>query len=290
MCGIAGALALESRLDPSDRDVVRAMTGMLRHRGPSAQRVFWDDDCALGNARLSVVDPSDKAALPMPNADGSVWLGFNGTVTHSANRREELARRRPFRSASDTEVLLHLYDEEGIDFISALSGMFAFCLYDRRRRKAYLVRDPYGLRPLFFARKRGRLYFASEIKALLEVPGLEKRLDREAFWHFLTLAYIPGRRTPFEEIEELKAGHLLEIDLASGRVDMRRYHRIAYAPERSLSEADAAATLRGLMRESVRGNLVSDAPVGLTLSGGFDTSTLLALVKELGASRAMHTY
>lgn len=290
MCGIAGALALESRLDEGDCAVVRAMTGMLRHRGPSAQRVFWDDDCALGNARLSVVDPSENAALPMPNGDGSVWLSFNGTVTHSANRREELARRRPFRSASDTEVLLHLYEEKGIEFISALSGMFAFCLYDRRLRKAFLVRDPYGLRPVFFTRKRGRVYFASEIKALLEVPGLEKRLDREALWHFLTLAYMPGRRTPFEEIEELKAGHLLEIDLASGRADLRRYHRIAYAPDRSLREADAAEILHGLMRESVRGSLVSDAPVGLTLSGGFDTSTLLALVKELGEKREMHTY
>jgi asparagine synthase (glutamine-hydrolysing) len=290
MCGIAGALALGSRLDQDDCAVVRAMTGMLRHRGPSAQRVLWDDDCALGNARLSVVDPSDNAALPMPNADGSAWLCFNGAVTHSANRRAELARRRPFRSASDSELLLHLYEEKGIDFVSALSGMFAFCLYDRRLRKAFLVRDPYGLRPVFFTRKSGRLYFASEIKALLEVPGLDKRLDREALWHFLSLAYIPGRRTPFEEIEELKAGHLLEVDLAAGRVDVRRYHRIVYAPDRSLGERDAAETLHGLMLESVRGSLVADAPVGLTLSGGFDTSTLLALTKELGGTQRMHTY
>ncbi|MDD5304401.1 MAG: asparagine synthase (glutamine-hydrolyzing), partial [Elusimicrobia bacterium] len=219
-----------------------------------------------------------------------VWLSFNGTVTQSLKRREELARSRPFRSSSDTEVLLRLYEETGIDFIPTLSGMFAFCLYDRRRRKAFLVRDPHGMRPVFFTRKRGRLYFASEIKALLEVPGLEKRLDREALWHFLSLAYMPGRRTPYEEIEELQAGHLLEVDLAAGRVDMRRYHRTVYAPDQSLREADAAGTLHGLLRESVRGNLISDAPVGLTLSGGFDTSTLLALVKELGVSRDMHTF
>jgi asparagine synthase (glutamine-hydrolysing) len=290
MCGIAGALALDSRLDETDSAVVRAMTGMLRHRGPSAQRVFWDDDCALGNTRLSVMDPSDNAALPMPSADGSVWLSFNGTVTDALKRREELARKRPFRSTSDTEVLLRLYEEKGIDFISGLSGMFAFCLYDRARRKAFLVRDPHGLRPVFFTRKRGRLYFASEIKALLEIPGLEKTLDREALWHFLSLAYIPGGRTPYEDIEELRAGHLLEVDLAAGRVEMRRYHRTVYAPDDSLSEADAAATLRGLLRESVRGNLVADAPVGLTLSGGFDTSTLLALAREQGGSREMHTF
>lgn len=290
MCGIAGALALDSRLGEGDAAVVRAMTATLRHRGPSAQRVFWDEDCSLGNARLSVMDLSDNAALPMPSGDGSAWLAFNGTVTDALRHRPALARRAPFRSTSDTEVLLRLYEERGLGFLSGLSGMFAFCLYDRRLRKAFLVRDPHGMRPLFFARKRGRLYFASEIKALLEVPGIERRLDREALWHFFTLAYMPGRHTPFEEIEELRAGHLLEIDLASGRVEMRRYHRTVYAPDESLGEDDAARALHGLMLESVRANLVADAPVGLTLSGGFDTSTLLALVKELGASRRTHTF
>lgn len=290
MCGIAGIVALEGRLGEADADVARAMTGLLRHRGPSVQRVFWEEDCALGNARLSVMDPSDRGNLPMPNGDGSVWLAFNGTVTGALDRREELARRRPFRSGSDTEVLLHLYEKEGLDFLPGLSGMFAFCLYDRRRRKAFLVRDPHGLRPMFFTRRVGRLYFASELKALLEVPGLDKRLDREALWHFLSLAYIPGARTPYAEIEELRAGHLLEIDLASGRVDARRYHRPVFAADESLDEDVAAAKLHALLLESVRTNLRSDAPVGLTLSGGFDTSTLLALAKELGASRTLHTY
>lgn len=290
MCGIAGILALDGRLGEADADAARAMTGMLRHRGPGTQRVFWDEDCALGNTRLSVIDPSDDAALPMPSADGSAWLCFNGTVVDSLKRREALARLRPFRSTSDSEILLHLYDEEGIGFIGSLAGMFAFCLYDRRRRKAFLVRDPHGQRPVFYARGSGRLYFASEIKALLEVPGLDKRLDREALWHFLSLGYIPGARTPFEEVSELRAGHLLEVDLASGRVDMRRWHRTAYAPDAGMREPEAAAALHGLMLESVRESLVADVPVGLTLSGGFDTSTLLALVKELGAAPETHTF
>jgi len=292
MCGIAGILSLAGQLRESDRILAGKMTDVLRHRGPDDRRVLSDGRGILGNTRLKVTDLSESAMLPMVGGNGSLWLSYNGAVTNFRALSEEfgLPKERPLLTRSDAEVVLRLYEKLGEASFSRLSGQFAFCLYDRPGGKALLVRDFYGLRPVFYLAHGGRVYFASEIKALLEVPGWDRRLDHEALWHFFSLAYMPGRRTPFSEVRELPAGHLLEIDLNTGAFLERPYYSLRYEPDDSLTEPEAARKLRGLLSGAVERSLAVDVPAGLTLSGGVDTSSLLALAKELGLSSRLHTF
>ncbi|MBU1864105.1 MAG: asparagine synthase (glutamine-hydrolyzing) [Candidatus Omnitrophica bacterium] len=292
MCGIAGLLTLGHSIHNKDIEEVQGMTALLKHRGPDCSGIFKDKSCVLGNARLKIIDLSDNASLPMSNENQSIWISYNGEVTNFRELRQQfqLDKKHIFRSTSDTEVVIHLYEELGIDFLSHLSGMFAFCLYDTNIGKAYIVRDFYGIRPLFYMIKNSKLYFASEIKAFLDLSCFNNKINYEAIYHFLSLAYIPGTMTPFEDIQELDGSHLIEVDLKKGTFTERKYYTIDYSPDYSLCERDVAHKLHDILLDSVRRNLISDAPLGLTLSGGFDTSTILALVKELGLSKDIHTY
>ncbi len=292
MCGIAGVISLGRPLEPSDRATAEAMTRVLRHRGPDSTGFVGDARCILGNTRLKILDLSDAANLPMSSDDGQVHLAYNGEVTNFRELRSRfrLDERHRFRTSSDTEVVLALYRELGIEFLGELSGMFALCIQDRRIGKAYVVRDFFGMRPLFVRTTSERLYFASEIKSFLEIPDFSRTVDEEAFFHFFGLAYMPGAHTPFVEVRELDGGHLIEVDLAAGRAAEREYYALRYAPDRALREEDLVPTLHTAMRDSVARNLVSDAPLGLTLSGGFDTSSILALAREIVGDREIHTY
>jgi asparagine synthase (glutamine-hydrolysing) len=266
------------------------MLSVLRHRGPNSQRLVRRNRGILANSRLDIIDISDNASLPMSNEDGTIWLAYNGEVTNFRSLSEKfgLHDRHRFRSMSDAEVLIHLYEDLGIGFLQHLSGYFAFCLYDERAGKAFVVRDFFGARPLFYTTRENRLYFGSEIKALLEIPGLDRALDREGFFHFFTLAYLPVPRTPFRDIRELDGGHLIEIDLATGHFVEREYYKIDYRPESGLDERDVVKGLREVLQASVERNLISDVPVGLALSGGVDSSSLLMLAKNQG--HELHTF
>ncbi len=292
MCGIAGVLCLEAPSSQPDRRLVERMIDRLRHRGPDARGLYQDPRCVLGNARLKIIDPSDNAAMPMSNDDGSVWLTYNGEISNFRELKAEfkLDGKYRFRSSSDTEVLLRLYEEHGIDCLRRLSGMFSFCLYDRRRQKAFVVRDFFGITPLFYMQKGRRLYFASEIKAFLHLPEFRPEMDFEAFHHYFSLAYIPLERTPFADVREMRAGELIEIDFAAGSVDRRPYYSLQYRQDLAMDEREGAARLHELLLDSVRRHLIADVPLGMTLSGGMDTSTILGLAKELGASERMHTF
>ncbi|HRY29326.1 MAG TPA: asparagine synthase (glutamine-hydrolyzing) [Elusimicrobiota bacterium] len=292
MCGIAGVLTLNSSVTPEDIVQVHRMTDILRHRGPDSRHVLHDDRCALGNTRLKIIDLSSNADLPMTNDDRSVWLTYNGEITNYKEliHKFSLDKKYRFRSTSDAEVLLRLYEEIGISLLDHVSGMFAFCLYDVRKAKAYVVRDFFGLRPLFFMAKENRFYFASEIKSFLQLPAFRGELNHEAIYHFFSLAYIPGSLTPFKDVTEVRSGQLYEVDLKAGTFQEREYYRVRYLPNDSLDERDTALRLHGVLLDAVRRNLISDAPLGLTLSGGFDTSSLLALTKELYPEREVHTF
>ncbi len=289
MCGVAGVLSLGRPLDEHDGEDARRMGGLLAHRGPDGRGLFQDARCALAHRRLKILDMSERGAQPMSNPAKTVWLSYNGEVT---NFRELAARFRldGLSSRSDTEVLLRLYERLGIDFVRHLNGMFAFCLYDVRSAKAYIVRDFFGLRPMFYMRKPGRLYCGSEIKSFLSLPTFSGRLDREALHHFFSLAYIPGRATPFEEIRELDSGHLLEVDMAAGTVSEREYYTLRYAPDAACAEQETARRVLDALQSSVHRSLDADAPIGLTLSGGVDTSTILALAREQAPDRELHTF
>jgi len=292
MCGIAGVIGLGSNLIDDDRALTRSMAARLHHRGPDSRGFFDAPRVSLGNTRLSVMDLSSAADLPMSSPDGQVILCYNGEVTNFRELRRQygLDRTWRFQTTGDTEVLLALYDRFGIDFLSKLTGMFAFCLVDLRLQKAWLVRDFFGIRPLFFLHHGDRLTFGSEIKALLGAPGFSPELDHEGLWDFFTLAYIPGDHTPYRCVRELQGSELLEIDLHTGDIDRRPYYQLTYRPDPTWTEREAADALYWQMRDSVRRNLVSDARVGLTLSGGYDTSTILALTRDLMPDAEIHTW
>lgn len=290
MCGIAGVIGLTGPLSDDDRADLRHMTALLHHRGPDGRGFHFGERCALGNTRLRILDLSTSADLPMSNADGSVWLCYNGEVTNfrELERRHGLRSKYPFKTTSDAEVVLYLYEELGIDFVKQLSGMFAFALLDTRQGRAWIVRDFFGIRPLFTMQTADRLYFASEIKSFLELPGFDKAIDVEGMFDFFSLAYLPRHHTPFEAVDELDGGALLEVKLATGAVTERRYYDIEYRPDPSWREGPAVEALYGQMQDSVRRNLISDAPLGLTHSGGFDTSSMLALARQ--HRDEVHTY
>ncbi|RKX96321.1 MAG: asparagine synthase (glutamine-hydrolyzing) [Spirochaetes bacterium] len=292
MCGISGLFTLNSSVTSKDIEEVKAMTSLLRHRGPDCLDIFKDEKCVLGNTRLNIIDLTENAHLPMSNENQKIWITYNGEVTNFKELKEQfhLDKKHRFRSSSDTEVLIHLYEELGIDFLKHLTGMFAFCLYDKNINKAYIVRDFYGIRPLFYMIKRNKFYFASEIKSFLDLDCFNNKIDYEAIYHFLSLAYIPDTLTPFEDIKELQGSHLFEVDLAKKSVQEREYYTIDYKPDYSINEKNIGKELHNILLDSVRRNLIADVPIGLTLSGGVDTSSILALTKELNLSQDVHTY
>jgi len=290
MCGIAGIASHGAPLGRDEAATVGRMLDVLRHRGPDSRGILSDRRCVFGNARLKIIDRSPAADMPMSSEDGKIWLTYNGEITNFRQLRAGLEGGRRFRSASDTEVLLRLYEERGIGFLNGLAGMFSFAVYDQRVQKLHLVRDFFGLRPLFYARGPGRLSFASEIKALMETPGFDSSLDTGAVSDYFSLGYVPGAGTPFRSVRELQAGHRLELDLRSGELSESRYHRLSYETDASPGERETAAQLRTRLLDSVGRNLVADVPVGLALSGGIDSTSLLALARELGRSRDLHVF
>lgn len=293
MCGIAGIISLGRPLDAADVAAGRAMTALLRHRGPDSTGEYADGLCYLGNTRLSIIDLSENASLPMSGEDGRVHLCYNGEVTNfrEIERDRGLRQRHRFRSGSDSETILHLYEEAGIGMLSELSGMFAMCIYDRSAGRAWIVRDFFGTRPLFHMTLGDRFYFASELKSFHAVPGFVPRPCLEAMHHYFSLAYIPGELTAYEGVSELRGGHLIEIEPGSPRPPVpREYHRISFDIDGDMTLREAVDGFFAALRDSVERNLISDAPVGVTLSGGLDSSSILGLARHLGRSRELHSF
>jgi asparagine synthase (glutamine-hydrolysing) len=294
VCGIAGIVGLGRTLDEQDCATGRRMTDLLDHRGPDSKGWLADEHCFLGNTRLSVIDLSDQASLPMKTDDDRVWLAYNGEITNFRNleRRHSLRERCRFHSTSDTEVLLHLYSEMGGGCLNELSGMFAFCAYDRGRGEVLLARDFFGTRPLFWMVLDGKLYFASEIKSFMAVPGFTPALHEEAVFHYFSLAYVPGTMTPFRGVHELDGAEMIRIDPSSppGEVRPERYYDLRFRPDPRMTLEEAEEGFYGALLDAVDRNLISDVPVGLTLSGGLDSSSVLGLSKVLGRSTEIHTF
>lgn len=285
MCGIAGLFGLD--LLPEDKQVLlRRMIGAVAHRGPDGQGFHVDGPVGLAHARLSILDLA-TGAQPMCNEDGTVWVTFNGEIFNYVELRDQLiARGHRFRTQSDTEVIVHLYEDYGPDCASHLNGDFAFAVWDRRKQELTLVRDRMGVRPLFYSQCGKGLVFGSEIKALLEVPHVTAEPDPIAVDQIFTFWFPLAPRTPFKNIKELPPAHLLVANLA-GDVRIRRYWTLSY-PETSDDGlphvADQAALdeeLYDLFCDATRIRLRSDVPVGAYLSGGFDSSVTTSAIKHL---------
>jgi len=273
MCGIAGFVLLDQKAQPS---LIRAMCDEIRHRGPDDEGFHVDGGCAIGMRRLSIIDLA-TGHQPISNEDGSVWIVFNGEIYQYRELREELiARGHRFKTASDTETLIHLYEEEGPEGLRRLRGMFAYAIWDAREQRLFLARDRFGKKPLYYAIIPGGIYFASEISSLRQA-GVALEPDREALRLYFEFNYIPDPFTAYRAIRRLPAGSWLTWQ--RGTVRQGRYWQppapVANAPT-GLTRADAAARVREKLDEAVRIRMIADVPLGAFLSGGLDSSSVVA--------------
>jgi len=275
MCGIFGSIRLDGSDAAQDEPAVRRGVAMLRHRGPDGSGVETVGPACLGHARLSIIDPG-RGAQPMLSPDRSTAITYNGEIYNHLDLRRELERSGPaLATACDTEVALRAWQEYGAGCVERFRGMFAFCAVDLRQGKALLARDRIGIKPLFYARAGGRLVFSSELEPLYRVFG-PFRLDLLALDEVLAWQYAHAPRTIYQEVQALLPGHVLSLDLASGAVEQRRYWRLAFSEDRSLAVEEWADRLDAALGEAVRIRLMSDVPFGAFLSGGVDSSLVVA--------------
>ncbi|HWB83423.1 MAG TPA: asparagine synthase (glutamine-hydrolyzing) [Bryobacteraceae bacterium] len=274
MCGIAGFLLLE---DHAELSLVRAMCDQIRHRGPDDEGFFVDGGCALGMRRLSIID-LNTGHQPIANEDGAVHVVFNGEIYNYRDLRADLERRgHRFATGSDTEVLVHLYEQEGPEGIARLRGMFAFAIWDTRARRLLLARDRFGKKPLYYAALPQGLFFASEISCLRQA-GVPLDVDEEALQLYFQFNYIPDPHSAYRAIRKLPAGCWLTYD-AAGEMRQGRYWRLpppAATVTPGVSEAETAVRIRDKFDEAVRMRMVADVPLGAFLSGGIDSSCVVA--------------
>ncbi|WP_379066426.1 asparagine synthase (glutamine-hydrolyzing) [Mesorhizobium sp. UC22_110] len=283
MCGVAGYFG--KGVAPADAKALLArMTSKLSHRGPDDSGIHVDGEAGLAHRRLSIVGLGD-GHQPMSDASDNLVISYNGEIFNYVELRNELiARGRQFRTQSDTEVILHLYAEKGLDCLHDLNGDFAFALWDTRQRRMVLARDRMGVRPLFHVQRGDTLFFASEIKALLTVPGIEASLDPLALDQIFTLWAPLAPRTAFKGISELPPGHLMIVD--EGRIDRHAWWRQSYPDAGHVrSRADAVEELRALLDDATRIRLRADVPVGSYLSGGLDSSFVSTLAARAQPER-----
>ncbi|HYA29284.1 MAG TPA: asparagine synthase (glutamine-hydrolyzing) [Acidobacteriota bacterium] len=282
MCGIYGYIGLGKQFAPS---VLTNMGRLLAHRGPDDEGELvqnaGDVSLALGHKRLSIIDLSPSGRQPMSNEDGTIWVTLNGEIYNFRELREELCNKgHQFHSQSDTEVIVHLYEDEGAALLERIDGMFAFALWDSRQKLMLLARDRVGKKPLHYSVVGGDLAFASEIKALLQHPQVRRDLNLIALDKYLTFEYVPAPQTIFKSIQKLEPGHCLVWQ--KGKVSLGQYWDlpISDVPSAVKSESDYIAELRSLLDRSVRRRLVADVPVGLFISGGLDSALVAAFAKR----------
>ncbi|MEE9521317.1 MAG: asparagine synthase (glutamine-hydrolyzing), partial [candidate division NC10 bacterium] len=276
MCGIVGKLNLTG--EAVSPEAINRMSGLLAHRGPDDQGTFLDGALGLGARRLAILDLSSAGRQPLSNEDGSLWVVFNGEIYNFRQLKGELeGKGHRFRSQTDTEVLVHLYEEEDLRGVEQLQGMFAFALWDKRRKRLLLARDRLGKKPLFYAFDGRTFRFASEMKAIL-TDGVSKELDPLALHFYLTYRYIPHPHTIFQSIRKLPPAHLLLLE--GGKVRIEPYWQLTSSPIIEQNEEALCQELVERLRQAVRSRMISDVPLGAFLSGGIDSSAVVALMTE----------
>jgi len=305
MCGICGIFNYAGTSFEITEDLIIEMRDTMIHRGPDDAGVYVSNDrrLGLGFRRLSIIDLSPAGHQPMCNEDGTIWITLNGEIYNYQELREELkGRGHRFKSRTDTEVVIHLYEEHGKDLVHKLRGMFAFAVWDNRKRQLLLARDRMGIKPLYYTlhpstvsgatsgHSDGQLIFASEIKAILKHPSISREIDKEAFYHYLTFVTTPAPMTMFQGINKLPPGYLMTVD-DKGHVKQEQYWDVSESmaalpgsrgnPLRLPSEEYYAERIRELLRDSIKARMMSHVPFGVFLSGGVDSSTNVALMSEL---------
>ena len=286
MCGITGGVWTEPEKAIS-QETLQRMTDVLRHRGPDDEGAYCSEfacgetgtGVALGHRRLAIIDLAG-GRQPLSNEDNSVWVVFNGEIYNFRSLRQRLeAAGHEFRTHSDTETLVHLYEDEGPGFLQYLVGMFALAIWDGHRRQLLLARDRLGQKPLVYCQEPGRLLFASELKSLLEVPGLPREIDPQAIDEYLTYQYVPHPRTIFRGIAKVPPGHYAVY--RDGKLDVQAYWQPDFNVEEPLPADEYVRQLRSTMTVAVESQLQSDVPLGAFLSGGIDSSIIVGLMRQL---------
>lgn len=295
MCGISGIFALDAGATPVDCALLDRMRESMAHRGPDGGRTWVADDRRVGLAfrRLAIIDLAENAMQPMRNEDDSVRIVFNGEIYNHAAIRSELERIGGHvwqTDHSDTETIVHAYEQWGIDFVQRLRGMFAIAIWDARRRSLWLIRDRIGIKPLYYTVQNGQLRFASEIKALLQDATIKRTVHEEAFFHFLSFLTTPAPQTLFDGIKKLPGGCWLRVDDGGAFCEERYWDVWDHTePLTNVSEDEIAQRVLATLREAVQLRKISDVPVGVFLSGGIDSSTNAALFSE-GESQPIKTF
>jgi asparagine synthase (glutamine-hydrolysing) len=278
MCGIAGRVNFKTQA-PVDPALIQGMCDLIAHRGPDGEGVWVDRFVGLGHRRLAIIDLTSAGRQPMVAASGDVWITFNGEIYNFQDLRRNLeAKGHRFRSRTDTEVLLAAYAEYGLDFLSKLRGMFAFAIWDGPKRRLLLARDRVGKKPLHYVLDRNGIAFASEPKAFLADSDFVPRPSLPALAEYMTYQYVPSPLSAFAGVEKLPPAHYLLVE--NGTVSVARYWKLSYQRKTVLSEDDACDALISKLREAVRLRLISDVPLGAFLSGGVDSSLIVALMAE----------
>jgi asparagine synthase (glutamine-hydrolysing) len=278
MCGICGHLATNVS-QPLDTSVLERINASIRHRGPDSDGFFFADKIGLGMRRLAIIDVAG-GQQPISNEDGSIHLVFNGEIYNYRELYDELARYgHRFTTRSDTEAIVHGYEQWGDEVLLRLHGMFAFALWDERRERLLLARDRMGEKPLYWHHSEQGLLWGSEAKALLEAPWVDRRVNSLALHHYLTLQYIPDPLTIFEGIQQLPAAHKLVVE-RDGVPRISRWWQLAFGPKWDLEEAEVIERSRALLGAAVERQLISEVPLGAFLSGGIDSSIIVALMAE----------
>ncbi|HTP36075.1 MAG TPA: XrtA/PEP-CTERM system amidotransferase [Candidatus Acidoferrales bacterium] len=277
MCGICGIFE-PGREAAIEQCAVKKMADAIRHRGPDDEGYYCAPGIGLGHRRLSIIDLTG-GHQPLSNEDGTIWIAFNGEVYNFEElNRQYLSAGHTFRTRSDTETIVHLYEELGEDCFAELRGMFALALWDSRRKKLLLARDPVGKKPLFYSWNGERLLFGSEIKSLLAIPGIPRDMDLSAVSDYFTFQYVPAPKTIYRDVRKLRPGHYMVVD-ASG-IRETAYWDIRFDQPRELSEDEWCEQFLAEFRKAVKLRLVSDVPLGAFLSGGVDSSSVVAVMNS----------
>src|SRR3990172_92374 len=277
MCGIVGILSRTgTQINESD---IAAMRDQLIHRGPDSLGIHMNATCGLGHSRLSIIDLSASGNQPMSNESGNVWITFNGEIYNFVELRKELELRgHKFRSRTDTEVIIHGYEQWGEDCVKRFNGMFAIALWDDSRKRIFLARDRLGVKPLFYYFDSRWLLFASEIKSILKFHAVDRQLDRQAISDFLSMNYVPLPRTPFQKIKSLLPGHYLIHE--NDNTTIQKYWDIECGAREIKDEEELASQLEEIIEQSVRKRMIADVPLGAFLSGGLDSSSIVYFMRK----------
>lgn len=292
MCGICGIIDY-SKSQKIDEETINRMNLDMAHRGPDESGTFISKELnpavGLGHRRLKIIDLSSYARQPMCNEDRSIWIVFNGEIYNFLELRKILIDKgHKFISNSDTEVILHLYEDEGVDCVKRLRGMFAFSIWDSNKKSLMLARDRFGKKPLLYSYKNGKFLFASEFMPLVSAAGVSKDININAIDDYITFGYVPAPDSIYKDINKLMPGHFLILRDKELRIE--RYWQLDYSKKIDVSFDDAVETAGSLLKEAVKIRLYSDVPLGVFLSGGIDSSTVVALMSKINPSVKIKTF